>query len=87
MSYWTMSLKTCNTTRDSEEAIRREDTAYKARMAQTTCRSVKGKHTDLDMMDLDTINLEEVGMDEGFTIYKKMWEASALYGWGYYLRP
>ena len=29
------------------------------------------------MMELDTINLEEVGVDEGLTTYEKMWEASA----------
>ena len=29
------------------------------------------------MMELHTINLEEVGMDECLTIYKNMWEASA----------
>ena len=28
-------------------------------------------------MDLDTINLEEVGIYEVLTIYKNMWEASA----------
>ena len=53
--------------------------ADKARTAQTPHRPVKGKQTNLDMMELDTINLEEVGMDEGLTIYEKMWKTSALY--------
>ena len=50
----------------------------KARTAQTPLQPVKGKHTKLDMMELDNINLEEVRMDEGLTKYEKMWEASSL---------
>ena len=30
------------------------------------------------MMEIDIINLKEVGMYEGLTIYENMWEASAL---------
>ena len=50
----------------------------KSRTAQTPRRPVKGKQTNLDTMELDTTNLEEVVMDEGLTIYEKMWDASAL---------
>ena len=57
VSNWTVALKNWNTTRDSEDAGRRKATAYKARTAQTPCRPVKVKHTYLDMMDIDTINL------------------------------
>ena len=62
VSNWTVALNTWNTTRYSEDAGRREDMADKDRTAQTQCRPVKVKHTELDMMELDTINLEEVGM-------------------------
>ena len=34
-------------------------------MAQTPLKSDKMEKFDLDMMALDTINLEEVGKDEG----------------------
>ena len=51
----------------------REYTADKARTDQTPSRPVNGKETNLDVMELDTINLEEVGMDEGLTIYENMW--------------
>ena len=74
---WTVTLNIWNTTRDSEDAGSREDTADKARTAQTPRRPVKGKQTKLDMMGIDTINLDDVGMDEGLTIYEKMSEASA----------
>ena len=52
-----------------------EDTEDKSKTSQTPLRTVK--HTNLDMMDIDTINLQEVGMNEGFTIYEKMLQASA----------
>ena len=78
MSDCTVALNTWNTTRYSEDLGRREDTTDKDRTAQTPRSPVKGKQTDLDMMDLDNINLEEVGMDESLNIYEKMWEASAL---------
>ena len=38
----------------------------KARRDQTPQSTVKREQTNLDMMALDTINLEEVGMDKGF---------------------
>ena len=72
VSDWTVALNTWNTTRDFEDAVRRENTMDKARKAKTPRRPVMGKQTDLDMMELDTTNLEEVGMDEGFNIYEEM---------------
>ena len=77
VSDWNLALNTWNTTRDSKDAGRREGMAEKARTAQNPRHPVKGKYADLDMMELDTINLEEVGMDEGLTIYENIWEASA----------
>ena len=77
VSDWTVALNTCNTARDSEDAVMREDMADKASTTQTPRWTVKGLHTNLYMMWIDTINLEEVGMDEGFIIYEKMWETSA----------
>ena len=73
----TVVLNIWNTIRDSEDAGRREDTTEKASMAQTLHHPVKVEHIDLDMMGLNTINLEEMGMDEGLVIYEKVWEASA----------
>ena len=43
VSNWTVALKTWNTTREYKDAGRREDTTDKARKAQTTSQSVKGK--------------------------------------------
>ena len=63
---------------DSEGEGTREDTGDKARMTQPPHRPDKGKQTDLNMMELDIISLEEVSMHEGLTIYENMWEASAL---------
>ena len=54
---------------DSEGEGTREDTGDKARMTQPPHRPDKGKQTDLNMMELDIISLEEVGMHEGLTIY------------------
>ena len=71
------ALNTWNKTRGSEDAGRREDTADMASTAQTPRRTVKGKQTDLDMMEIHTIKLVEVGMDESLTIYENMREASA----------
>ena len=62
----------------SEGAGIREDTGDKARTTQPPRQPVKGKQTDLNIMELDTIIMEEVGMHEGLTIYENMWEASAL---------
>ena len=76
VSDWTVALNTWNTTRDSGYAGRREDKTDNTRMAQTPFNPVKVKQNDLEMMELDTINLEEVGVDEGLTTYEKMWEAS-----------
>ena len=73
VSNWTKALNTWNTTRDSEDAGRRKDTTEKARITQTPLLPVKLEQTDLDTMALVTINLEEVGMDEGLTIYENMW--------------
>jgi len=70
-----VDLNTWNTTRDSG---RREDTAVRARMAQIPCRPDKREKVDLDMMTLDTINLEEVGKDEGLATHEKVLEASAM---------
>ena len=77
VSNWTVALNTWNTKRDSKDVGRREDTAGKARNSQTLRHPVKGEHTCLDMMELDTIILEEVGMDEVLTIYEDMYKASA----------
>ena len=74
---WTVALKTWNTTRDSEDAGRRDETENKASTDQTSRCPIQGEETNLDMPELDTISLEEVGMDEGLTTYEKMWEASA----------
>ena len=43
VSDWTMALNTWNTTRDSEDAGRREDTANKDRTAQTPLCPIKIK--------------------------------------------
>ena len=77
VSDWTVALNTWNTTRGSDYAGRREDKMDKTRMHQTPFNHVKFKQNDLEMMELDTINLEEVGVDECLTTYEKMLEASA----------
>ena len=58
VSYWTMVFNTWNKTRDYEDAVSREDVADNARTAQTPRLPVKGEQINLDMMELDTINLE-----------------------------
>ena len=58
VSNWTMALKNWNTTRDSEEAGKRGHMAENASTAQTPHRTVNGRQTDLEMMELDTISLE-----------------------------
>ena len=73
-----MALNTWNKTRDSENEGKREDTSERARSAKKTHRPDKKEKIDLDMMALDTINLVEVGKDEGLATYEKVWEASAL---------
>ena len=72
-----VALNTWNTTRESEYTGKREDTVDKARTDQTPERPDKGENTDLGTMVLDTINLDEVGMDEGLNIYGNMWDAYA----------
>ena len=47
-------------------------------MSQNPHHPDKMENVDLDMMALDSINLEEVGKDEGLIIYEKVWEASAF---------
>ena len=52
-----------------------------ARSAKTSLHIVPKRSTTFSyllLMELDTINLEEVGMDESLTIYENMWEGSAL---------
>ena len=78
VSDWTMALNNWNTTRQSEDAGRRGYTSERSRRYQTPCRLDKREKFDLDMMALDTINLVEVGKDEGLATYEKVWEASAL---------
>ena len=56
-SNWTVALNNWNTTRDSEDAGRREDTAERSRMSQTPIRPDKRENVDLYMMALDTVNL------------------------------
>ena len=47
-------------------------------MSQNPHRPDKREKVDLDMMALESINMEEVGNDEGLEIYENVWEASAL---------
>ena len=42
------------------------------RIAQTSRHQDKREKVELDMMALDTINLEEVGRYEGLTTYEKV---------------
>ena len=78
VSGWTVSLNTWNKTIDSEDKGSLDDTTDKSRTDKTSRRPVKYKQTNLYIIELDTINLEEFEMDEGLTIYEKMWGASAL---------
>ena len=78
MSNWTVALNIWNTTRDLEDLGRREDTTESTRMAQTPRCLDKREKVDLDMIALDTINLEKEGKVEDLATYEKMWEASAL---------
>ena len=78
MSNWTVTLNTWSTTRDLEDAGRRENTDELARKAQTPRRIEKRKKMYLDMIELDIINLEEFGKYEGFAIYEKVWKYSDL---------
>ena len=96
VSNWTVDLNTWNTTRKSEEAGRREDTAERAKMTQTPHHPDKREKVDLYMMALDIINLEEVGKDKGLATYERcggllLWITPSIcptdFGWGYSLRP
>ena len=78
MSNWTVDLKIWKTTRESEDVGRREDTTDRSRIPQTPHHPDKREKIDLEMTTHDTINLEEVGKDEGLIIYEKVWEASAF---------
>ena len=42
-------------------------------MSQNPHHPDKMENVDLDMISLDSINLEEVGKDEGLDTYEKMW--------------
>ena len=66
---WTVAINTWNTTRYLEDEVRREEAAERDKMARTPHRPYKSEKVDLDMMALDTIELEEVGKDEGLVIY------------------
>ena len=57
---------------------RRKDIAERARRYQTHRRPDKRENVDLDIMMLDTINLEEVGKDEGLYTYEKVSEDCVL---------
>ena len=78
VSDWNVSLNTWNMTRDSEDTGRREDMTKRDRKSQTPRRPEKREKVDFYMMALDTINLEEVGNDEGLYTYEKVWESSDL---------
>ena len=58
VSNCTMALKTWNKTRESENAVRREYTMYKAIKSQPPRQPVKDEHTNLDTMAFYTINLD-----------------------------
>ena len=62
VSDWTVALKTWNTTRDLEDTGRSEEMVDRSSRDQTTLLPDKREEVDLDMMALDTINLEEMGM-------------------------
>ena len=63
VSDWTVALNTWNKNRYLEDSGWREDTTERARMAQTPRRPDKREKFDLDIMALETINLEEVVKD------------------------
>ena len=63
VSDWTVALNTWNKNRYLEDSGWREDTTERARMAQTPRRPDKREKVDLDIMALETINLEEVVKD------------------------
>ena len=62
VSDWTVALKTWNITRDLEDTGRSEEMVDMASRDKTPLLPDKREEVDLDMMALDTINLEEVGM-------------------------
>ena len=62
VSDWTVALNTWNTTRDLEETGRSEEMVDRASRDKTPLLPDKREEVDLDMMALDTINLEEMGM-------------------------
>ena len=62
VSDWTVALNTCNTTRDLEDTVRSEEMSDKASRDKNPLIPDKMEEVELDMMALDTINLEEVGV-------------------------
>ena len=62
VSDWNVSLNTWNMTRDLEDTGRSEEMVDRSSRDQTPLLPDKREEVDLDMMALDTINLEEVGM-------------------------
>ena len=62
VSDWTVVLNNWNTTSDLEDTGRSEEMVDRSRRDQTPLLPDIREDIDLDMMALDTINLEEVGM-------------------------
>ena len=62
VSDWTLDLNTWITTRDLEDTGRSEEMVDRASRDKTPLLPDKREEVDLDMMALDTINLEEMGM-------------------------
>ena len=78
VSNWTVDMNTWNTTRDLEDIVRREEMDKRSRKVQTPRHMEKIEKVELDVMALDTINLDEVGKDKLLETYEKLWGASDL---------